>query len=127
LAAIAQAQAQAGQIETARATFTQALQTAQLVGDAWFRALALTAIAKAQAQVGQFDEAIQTAQKIEKVKDTFWSFCRPRALREIAKAQAKVGRAKDALKWVRRLSDPRERTWALIGVAQGILGIEEDE
>jgi tetratricopeptide (TPR) repeat protein len=114
LVEVAKAKAKAGQFDTA-------LQTVQMIEDSSARAEVLAEIAKAQAQAGLFDTALQTAQKIG------YAWYRAPALTAIARAQAKAGRAEDALKWVRRLVDPRARTWALIGVAQGILGIEEDE
>jgi hypothetical protein len=48
-------------------------------------------------------------------------------LQQIAVAQAKVGQANEALRWVRELLDTYERTRALLGIAQGLLGIGDEE
>ncbi len=88
--AIAQAQAQAGQVEAA-------LQTARTIDDHHRRGEALSAIAEARAQAGRpeaalytFDRAIRTASAIDAPSG------RVAALSSIAEAQARAGQAEAA-------------------------------
>jgi hypothetical protein len=65
LATIAQAQARAGGIDEARATWATMIQAMQGMESGWGRSQALAAIAKVQAKVGDFNAALKTVQGIE--------------------------------------------------------------
>ena len=88
--AIAQARAQAGNIQDAEESLSRALATAQRIKNDW-RASAFAQIAQAQAQAGNIRDASATAQRIEGD-----DFQRAFTFAQIAQAQAQAGNIRDA-------------------------------
>jgi tetratricopeptide (TPR) repeat protein len=126
LCGIAKAQAEAGERERARETFSAALETAQGIEDAWRRAEALVGIAKAQAEAGEreraketFSAALETAQGI---KDA-WR--RAMALVAIAKAQAEAGLGEGAVRTAEMILTDRNKLLPKIAEALVIAGDKE--
>ncbi|PWL19802.1 MAG: hypothetical protein DCO81_07715, partial [Candidatus Aquiluna sp. XM-24bin5] len=85
LSAVAEAQAEAGDVSGARETLVLALDTVQMIEDAGARSLALSAVAEAQAEAGDVSGALETAQMIEDAG------ARSLALSAVAEAQAEAG------------------------------------
>ncbi len=107
----------------------QALQSAQEIVDAFFRASALAVVASGQAKAGQVRqardtvaEALQAAQKIKSPRT------RALALAHIAAVQAEAGQIDQALQTAKQLvSDPAEYARALLDIAAVLLGVSEEE
>jgi tetratricopeptide (TPR) repeat protein len=108
LAGIAEVQAQAGAIDGA-------LQTLAAVEEGETRDYALEEIALAQAKAGDFAAALQNAASVGRRLQIYV------LLRRIATEQAKAGDVEEALAWARKEDSPERKTWALVGVAEGLL------
>ena len=90
LGAVAPALAQAGRMEEASRTLTDALEVARAIEDTYRRAAMLGAVASALAQAGTIAPALEVARAIA---DTSW---RAVALRTVASALAQAGRMEEA-------------------------------
>jgi tetratricopeptide (TPR) repeat protein len=119
LVGIAKAQAEAGERERARETFSAALETAQGIEDAWRRAAVLRAIAEAQAWAGDFSAALETVRGIEAA---WW---RAEALGAIAKAQAEAGLGEGAVRTAEMILTDRNNRLPEIAEALVIAGDKE--
>lgn len=97
LGVIAQVEAQDGNKEAARATFTAALEAARKLGNSWDRSWTLRTISEAQAQSEEFSAALETAREIDNERE------RVEAMQEIAKAQIQSEQFTDALETTREI------------------------
>ena len=106
----------AGAASRADAAFAQARQTAAGIGE--MRPCALRKIAVSQAAAGKHADAETT------LKDIPLTPLRDRqlALREIADAEAEGGAASAAYAWATAWPEGMDRAYALLGVAEGLLG-----
>ncbi|TAJ98209.1 hypothetical protein EPO44_11930 [bacterium] len=111
----------AGDKAGAIATLREALQTANAINIASIKQSALERIAIAQANAGDFKGALQTANSIGNIHQ------KTTALRAIASAQAGSGDVKGALAWALNESLPFVKSYALLGVAEGVLGLKPRE
>ena len=110
-AGIAVALAQSGDLGAAERTLAP-------VEDPDIRGYALEAIAPEQAKAGDFAGAVRSATvSWEEGHD----LGKGRTLQRVAALQAKAGEGQQALAWARRLPSTEVRTWALIGLAEGLL------
>lgn len=106
------------EIGEGRRILEQASDTANSIGDGKQKASALQAISRAQTLAGDVKGALQTANSIEDAKQkdgTLW---------QIATAQAMAGDVKGALAWALNQSSPYLRSYALLGVAEGVLKLK---
>jgi hypothetical protein len=74
----------------------------------------LDALAKAQARKGDLRSAITTADEFSQPAYRF------SLLQEIGTMQAQSGRTQQALAWARSLPSPSDKAYALLGIAQGL-------
>jgi len=137
LAAIAKAQAQSGEGAASVATFEKALNSARAMPDpragtvnyqAYSKDMLFSLIAKAQAEVGLVKDALKTAGEIrvlpDKSRERGWGGGDPKvtALYEIARAQGLRVEPREAVAWVETVQVPTEKAFALLGLAEGLLG-----
>lgn len=76
--------------------------------------LALEAQAKAQAGKGDLRTAVATADGLTNSSDRF------RLIQDIGAIQVQAGRTSQALVWARALPSPSDKAYALLGIAQGL-------
>jgi Flp pilus assembly protein CpaB len=110
LARIALAQASAGDVK-------EAAQTAAALDDDRDKALVLREIAVAHAELGDHAASRAAFQQAVRLASTRW----PSALKEITAAQAKAGDVKSARETLSILSSPLQKSYALLGIAEGML------
>jgi len=137
LAAIAEAQAQSGEGAASVATFEKALSSARAMPDsragtvnyqAYSKAMLFSPVAKAQAEAGLVKDALKTASEIlvlpDKSRERGWGGGDPKvaALYEIARAQGLRFESREAVAWVEIVQVPTEKAFALLGLAEGLLG-----
>lgn len=108
LSMVAKAYANAGDKVTAQKLLEQAVELG-------IQGYNLSLIAESYAQIGDVPTALKTVQKIPREVDG--SF----ALLRIADNQTRQGDPKEALKWATALKSPYLKSFALSGVAMGIL------
>lgn len=111
LGQIAMAQASAGDLKGA-------VQTANSISAAYQKGNFLQAISRTQAMTGDVKGALQTANSIEDASQ------KAGALGQIAMARAMAGDVKGALAWSLDQSSPYLRSYALLGVAEGVLKLK---
>jgi len=116
LATIALAQASAGDVK-------EAAQTAAALDDDRQKALVLREIAVAHAELGDHAAARAAFQQAIRLASTRW----PSALKEITAAQAKAGDVKSAGETLSILSSPLQKSYALLGIAEGMLAKAEQQ
>jgi tetratricopeptide (TPR) repeat protein len=115
--AVAEALAQAEQIEQAQEAFQQALAAAERIEYAYWRSEAYGAVALALAQAGQIEQAQEAFQQAlaaaERIENAYW---RSEAYREVALALAQAGLTEQAqkalaqaLEVARQISSPGSR------------------
>jgi tetratricopeptide (TPR) repeat protein len=116
LARIALAQASAGDVK-------EAAQTAAALDDDRDKTLVLREIAVAHAELGDHAASRATFQQAVRLASTRW----PSALKEISAAQAKAGDVKSARETLSILSTPLQKSYALLGIAEGMLAKAEQQ
>jgi hypothetical protein len=145
LAAIALAQSEAGGQAGSVATFAKAVSTARGMPDpragvvnyqAFSKDMLFSLIVKAQAKAGFVDDARKTASEIRVLpglsRERGWGGGDPQVMAwyEIARAQGLRAEPHDAVAWIEALKGPTQKTYALLGLAEGLLervGVEPPE